>query len=189
MEEKNINQSVLENEEELVERARVNDEAFGVLYEFYFKKIYGYTAKRVGHCQTTEDLVSQTFMKAFTKLDTYKKGTGSFKAWLYRIATNTIIDHYRKKGRRIEVDIEEIHHLESGELAPELLTDRSIENVKIREVLSRLKEKEQEIIQLKFFGELSNDEIANVLQISGNNAGVKVHRALTRFKEEYSKYV
>ncbi len=172
------------NEDLLVEKARTDDEAFGVLYDFYFQKIYAYTSRRVGHRQTTEDLVSQIFIKAFTKLDTYKKSKGSFKSWLYRVATNTIIDHYRKSGRKKEVGIDSVFSLESSEKLPDHVAEETFESKKISKVISRLKIKEQEIIQLKFFAELSNIEIAETLRISHSYAGVRIYRALKSFKQE-----
>ncbi|MBT6253887.1 sigma-70 family RNA polymerase sigma factor [Candidatus Uhrbacteria bacterium] len=179
----------LPNEDMLVEQAKTQDEAFGALYDFYFPKIYKYILRRVGHRQTAEDLISSTFMKAFTKLDTYKKGTGSFQAWLYRIATNNVIDHYRRAGKRQEVDIEPMIHLETNEPGPERHASNAIDRENIEEVLGKLPDKDQEVLQLKFFAEFSNIEIAEALGISVSNSGVRIYRALKKFESIYKEYV
>ena len=181
----------LEHEQELVERAREDDAAFVTLYDFYFPKIYAYVYKRCGHQQTAEDVVSIAFTKVFTGLGTYDAKSGSFKAWVYRIATNVLIDHYRKQGRRPkEAEIPEGYDIEhkDAERADDRV-DRKIDRGRIEHVLKQLPEKDQEVLQLKFFAELSNIEIAQALGISANNAGVRVYRSLKAFKKQYQSYV
>ncbi|NQV12213.1 RNA polymerase sigma factor [Candidatus Uhrbacteria bacterium] len=179
----------LQDEDMLVEQAKTDDDAFCALYDFYFPKIYKYILRRVGHRQTAEDLLSSTFLKAFTKLDTYKNGSASFQAWLYRIATNTVIDHYRRQGKRQEMDIEPMVHLESSDPSPEQYASDSVDRENVEEVLGKLPEKDQEVLQLKFFAQFSNIEIAETLGISVSNAGVRVYRALKKFEEKYKEYV
>src|SRR3989344_1558695 len=82
-----------QEEQKSVEQAQTDDSAFSNLYEHYLPKIYGYIHKRIGNKQIAEDLTSQTFLKAFENFSGFSGG--SFKGWIYRIATNTVIDFYR----------------------------------------------------------------------------------------------
>ena len=71
-------------------------EDFGRLYDLYIKKIYNFIYYKTHHQETAEDLVSIVFTKALKKINTFDN-SGTFSAWLYRIARNTVIDHYRTK--------------------------------------------------------------------------------------------
>jgi len=180
--------SKLEDEEMLVEQARTDTEAFNKLYEFYFPKIYGFILKRVGHKQTAEDIMSTTFMNVFTKLDQYSPEKGSFNSWIFKIASNNLIDHYRKSGKRQETDIEEFFHLESEDQKPDEYTENQLDRVRIEKALRKLPEKYAKLIQLKYFGQLTNIEIAEILEITPNSAGVKIHRAVKKFDSIYREY-
>lgn len=99
--------SVIENEAMLVEQAKTDDRAFEKLYNYYFPQIYGFIIKRAGQKELAEDIVSTVFMKVFTHLNDYEPKTSSFKSWVYKIATNTLIDHYRKSSVKNEFTVEE----------------------------------------------------------------------------------
>src|SRR6056297_2278284 len=76
-------------------------DSFNWLYERYIKKIYNFIYYKTMHQETAEDLTSQTFIKALNKINSFDSEQGTFQAWLYKIARNTVIDHYRtqKIGR------------------------------------------------------------------------------------------
>ena len=177
----NINQ----RDAELAKRAKTDHLAFEQLYDLYFPKIYGYVFKRVGHRETTEDIVSISFTKAFTNLHTFNDAEGGFRAWLYKIATNTVIDHYRKNGSKSNVPIEAVEHV----LEDSNATDREIEvsliGKRLDQAIQKLSKTDQEIIHLKYFAEYTNQEIAEYLNISSNNSGVKIYRALAKLKSAY----
>lgn len=179
----------LDNELALIEQAKTDDKAFGILYDFYFPKIYFFVLKRVGQKETAEDIVSVTFIKVFTNIKKFKPvNEYSFSVWVYRIATNNLTDHYRKQGKHKTVDIENLgeilDHLQNPELDLEVGQDKDL----VRQALNDLSTRESEILQLKFYGELGNIEIAEVLKTSPNNAGVMLHRALKKFQIKYQKY-
>jgi RNA polymerase sigma-70 factor (ECF subfamily) len=178
----------LENEREIVERAKTDEQAFEILYNHYFSRIYAFVFKRTGHHEITEDIVSLTFMKVFTNIKKYQHQGYSFGAWVYRIANNNLIDHYRKAGRKKEVDIEAIAEPKSQEGGPEFEAGRAQDRIFVHSILKKMSTKDQEVLHLKFFAELSNVEIAQTLNISANNAGVIIHRALKKFDQLYKKY-
>lgn len=173
----------------LAERARTDDAAFSLLYERYFPKIYAYIFRRLGNREQTEDVVSVTFEKVFLHLDKFKPGGGgTFQAWIYRIATNAVIDYLRKEKHTISMAPEDLPE----EIHPSTGLDATQEMIKLEDseavqrVIKKLPQRYQEVIQLKYFSELSNIEVAEVLQISSNNAGVLLSRALKQFSQMYT---
>ncbi len=182
-------EGMLDNEKEIVERAKQDDQAFETLYDFYFPKIYGYILKRVGDFSTTEDLASKTFLNVFINLKKYQYRGYSFGAWVYRIATNNLIDYYRKSGERKEINIEEVKNLkdETSDTLDEL-AQHAQERKLVQQAVRALPKKYQEVLDLKFFAERTNGEIAETLETNENNVRVLLFRALKLFKEEYKKY-
>jgi len=188
MEEKN-SQAKLDNENMLVEQAKTDDRAFATLYDFYFPKIYFFVLKRTGQKETTEDIVSAVFIKVFTGLKDFRPNhDNSFAAWIYRIASNKLTDHYRQAGRRPVVDLASIAEPRDENQDPQADAVRQYDRVIVEKALSRLPARDQELLQLKFFSELSNIEIAQTLKTNPNNVGVWLYRALKRFQEIYQKY-
>lgn len=174
-----------EDEKQLVEEAKTNDAAFSRLYDRYYTKIYAYIYRRVGDKDTTEDILSATFEKVFLHLEGFDGSVGTFQAWIYRIATNQVIDHVRKMKRVLVVapdDFPEPIPLDSeiDRLA------RGEEGRQVRRVLEKIPERYQRVLLLKFFSELTNQEIADTLGVSVGHAGVLLYRALKRFKNTYS---
>lgn len=176
-------------EQFLVERAKTDDASFEQLYNQYFPKIYGYVLKRTGQRETAEDIVSVVFIKVFTNLKSYRYRDCSFGAWVYKIATNSLVDHYRKVGRKPEVLPEEMPEIRDAKQDLGVALEAKQERAVVREVLKKLPARYEEILNLKFFAELSNQEIADSLGLETNNVGVLIHRALAKFEETYQAYV
>ncbi len=179
--------SVTQEEYTLAHRAKTEDAAFTLLYERYFPKIYAYVFRRIGQVQTTEDIVSATFEKVFLHLDQFKPGSGTFQAWVYRIATNQVIDHIRKHKRVILVapeDFPEPLHSAQDDVE-EIIKKQDAEA--IRTGIQQLPERYQKVITLKYFSQLSTLELAEILNISPNNVGVLVCRALKKLQHVLPK--
>lgn len=184
------NRQQLADELKIIEQAKTDDQAFRVLYDFYFSRIYYFILKRVGHKESAEDIVAATFMKAFTNLKKFKpRHDHSFSAWLYRIAANNLTDYFSKQSKQPSVNLDEI--IEPADEKPDGETAAIIndESELVRSVLGKMADKDREILELKFFNELGNKEIAEILNISANNAGVLLYRALKKFDLNYKKHV
>jgi len=171
-------------ESELVEQAKTDEQAFAKLYDQYFGKIYAFVVKRVSHQETAEDIVSETFMKVFLNLSKYESRGYTFGAWLYKIAGNLVIDHYRKHGREKTAELEpEIYE----NLAGETNLEKDVNNQQLRQllnsVLNKLPEQEREVIELKFFAQMSNQEISVATSLSANHVGVIVYRGLKKLSK------
>jgi len=178
----------LENEAQIVEHARTDNNAFKILYNFYFPKIYRYILKRVGDKEIAEDIVSTTFLKVFTCLEKYSYQGHSFGAWVYRIATNNLIDYYRKKPKQA-INIENIEDLKDDRNPePGNTFDKEKEKEKTRKMLEFLPSRYQEVIYLKFFANMTSNEISKIMNITENNMRVLVFRALKKIREQYKKH-
>ena len=173
----------LEEEQKLVEVARKDPEAFGKLYDLYFDAIYRYVFRRISDRETTEDIVSQTFFDALNKISKFKFRGFPFSAWLYKIAHNNVLQHYRKTKGRETVNLDSITELKDSKINIKKDFAQGEKREVMQVALRKLKEKEQEIILLKYFEEFSNQEIANILNLSANNVAVRVHRALTSLEK------
>jgi RNA polymerase sigma-70 factor (ECF subfamily) len=177
----------LANEDELVSKAKTDDAAFEQLYYHYFPKIYSYVMKRVGGRESAEDIVSEVFLKAFANLNKYQSRGFTFGAWLYRIATNCLTDHYRKRSRRPEDLDEEAMEKEPGQEAAHKEAERSSDRQAIEMVLARLPERYSQAVYLRYFAEMEIYEIAEVMKVSKAHASVLIHRALESFKREAAR--
>lgn len=177
----------LAEEQVLVERAKSDEQAFVELYNFYFPKIFGFVYKRVGHKETAEDLVSKTFLKAFSSLPKYRDQNCPFGAWLYKIAGNNIVDHLRSASHRRDVELEQFDEVKQPQSSADQLPDFEYDKKLIGEIILSLPEKYRQAVHLKFFADLSNQEIAKILGVSPGNAGVIIYRALKLANKVYIK--
>ncbi|MFH1426173.1 MAG: RNA polymerase sigma factor [Candidatus Kerfeldbacteria bacterium] len=179
-----------EDHNALAERACSDEMAFAQLYNAYIDQIYGFVMKRIGHPETSEDLVSEIFRKVFTNLEAFDSSKASFRTWLYRIANNTIIDHYRvtrNPNKPAVVDIDSIQDLASQTRTPEEIVLNSDEREFMQACINELPEKQQKVVQLKYIEGFSHEEIAEVMGMTPNNIGVISHRALKKMKVSIEK--
>lgn len=173
------------SDEELARRMNGgDDQAFEQLYERYFDKVYAFVLRRVGDRPVAEDVTSDVFMKAFAHRRAFVWKT-SFSAWIYRIATNRITDHYRSKKPTEELDEEHHDRPDGQESAPQEM-DRQLLGKKLEQVLETLNERERIAVTMKYYGEYDNQEIAEALGCTANNAGVILHRALKKCQTHYA---
>jgi RNA polymerase sigma-70 factor (ECF subfamily) len=151
----------MENEFALIEKARQGDrEAFGELYDFYVRRIYDFVYYRVGSKEMTEDLTSDIFFKAMAKINSFnpEQKNSSFGAWLYRIARNCVIDHYRSHRSTVSFEDDE-NDLSDNGLLVEDLKQRDDRRV-ILKYLDILKPEQKELLLLRIWDERSYKEIA-----------------------------
>ena len=151
------------DELELISRSKQGDaEAFARLYACYVERITRYVYFRVTDHQLAEDITSRIFLKMLEKLDTYQVGQSPVIAWLYRMAHNAVIDHYRLK--RTFISLEDVHPAEAKqEDGIEEKLDLQVKSQQLRAALQVLTEDQQRVLTLKFIHGLSTQEIARRL--------------------------
>ncbi len=171
---------VPDDTEGLVSRARSGTEtAYAELYDRFFQKIYRFIFYRVGHKQTAEDLAEDVFVKAFGNLHTLENNA-TFEGWLYQIARNKVIDYYRSK--KVLVPIEEVENTLEYETNVIDIVNLDFQQKTLIKLLKELTSEQQLVIKLKFFDDLTNPEIAQLLQKEEGAIRVIQHRAITKLK-------
>ena len=154
--------SPLSEETCLVDQARAGDpEAFAKLYDAYVERVTRYIYFRVSENRDTEDLVSQVFLKAWESLDRYKSGSSPFIAWLYTIARNLVIDHYRTK--KDILPLEEAIATPSDMEMPDEEAQMHFDLEAMRDSLQALSKDQQQVLILKYIAGLPNEEIAKIM--------------------------
>lgn len=171
----------LEQEHRLVEEAKQSPERFALLYDRYVEQIYRYVRRRVNEDATAEDLVSQTFFDALNHLQSYQFRGFPFSSWLYKIAHNNVLKWYRENSKYNKVDLEDVKEILGEDILEENL-DVNLEKDELKKALERMDYEERELIRLKYFEEVSNIEMGEIMGITPNNIGVKLFRALRKLK-------
>jgi RNA polymerase sigma-70 factor (ECF subfamily) len=165
-----------------IEKAKNGNQlAFNFLLDTFWGEVYNYQLKRIQNDNDAEDITIQTFSKAFDKIDTFDKKY-KFKTWLITISKNIHIDIIRKKNASISVKTtieqeEEVYAVVDENPTPEDKIIRDQNLAKLLRDIKQLKPKYQEIINLRYFQELSYKEIATQINEPMNNVKVKLLRA------------
>jgi RNA polymerase sigma-70 factor (ECF subfamily) len=173
----------LAQEAELVRRSQTDAQAFAALYEHYFPRVYRYVYFRVVDRATTDDLVSTIFLRVLERIGNYQEKRGEFSLWLFRIAHNAVVDHYRKNTRQTVVALEETNPelIDAAPLDQDVL--RRIEAGEILTQVARLADREREIIGLKFGAGFGNKEIAMLVKLTENHVAVILYRAMNKLRQ------
>ncbi len=167
----------------LIQRAADGDKrAFGILYERYLDEIYRFAFYKVSIKNIAEDITEETFLRIWERLPSIYRSDGkieNFRAYVYRMANNLIIDYYRRK-KPVEMDLT-ISASENP--SPETVLDFKNTSQHLAEAIQGLDPEFQQIILLRFVNQLSHKEIAKIMGISETNSRVMQFRALKRLKE------
>lgn len=151
-----------DKELDLIRRAKQGDkQAIGELYRLHVDVIFRYIWGRVRDESVTEDLTAQVFLKALEGLPTYEPSGKPFVAWLYSIAYARIVDHWRKHERRVEVPLEET--FPARDLRPEEFLEAEADWAVAIDLLAQLTDDQQDVIILRFIGEMSLAQVAETL--------------------------
>ncbi|WP_245569336.1 RNA polymerase sigma factor [Lewinella cohaerens] len=178
---KTVSASAMEAEWLEIQAAQANPARFRPLYERYFEPIYRFVYRRTSNADLSADLSSQVFLKALQRLGGYEYRGVPFSAWLFRIASNEIAQHFRDSRNKRTVSVED-HTL--GEVAEEMELDEDLWQVEdLIGALDQLKPSDVEIIELRFFEQRPFKEVAEILGITESNAKVKTYRILERLKK------
>ena len=141
-----------QNVEELVKKAQEGHaESFGKLYDIFLPQIYKFIFYKVLHKELAEDLCEDFFFKAWKNILTYKKTQHQFSSWLYRIASNTVIDYMRKENITVELLADEIPDEKIDTIK---CVDNFFNKQRIEKALTKLPETQKEVIILKYFDDL-----------------------------------
>lgn len=181
--------------ERLIERAKTGDsEAYGELADLYAPRLFGYLYRLLGQKEEAEDLVQEAFVRLVRTLERYEHD-GRFEAWLFRIATNLARDLIRRRTRSFkgtsydkgwdgaEGPATSWERLaDAGVAAPAAASELADEIDRMQAAMSRLPEAEREVILMRHYGDLSFQEIADVMGTPLGTALARAHRGLRKLR-------
>ncbi len=171
-----------DEEQSLIQKAKNGDSAaFGKLYDRYLPPIYRFVFIKVGRKQDAEDLSQQVFASAWQNIEGFEFKGFPFSSWIYRIASNAVIDYYRTYKSNVSIDAVSEEHF-SEDANDEARVDHAINMSAIRVALTRLEPDQQNVLLMKFVEDLSNKEIADALGKTEGAVRVIQHRALKQLK-------
>jgi len=176
-----------ENVRRLVERAQQGDrDALEELYLIHFDRIYGYLHMSVGNRHDAEDLTTQTFVKMLESIGRFKWRSAPFSAWLFRIAHNLAMDHFRAH-RRWQPEEEVPEPPGSEEPSAELEAMRSIGRQSMLRLIESLSPEQQQVLTLKFVFNFANGDVATILGKSEGAIKSLQHRALASLQKQVAQ--
>jgi RNA polymerase sigma-70 factor (ECF subfamily) len=157
---------------------------FEEIYKEFFKPIYSYILARVRNDAVAQDIAAVTWRKALVKLDAFDEARGSIRQWLFGIARNEVNMHYRLYYVRKVLSLTGFED-SSPAVEDNDITQKMIYEDEKRLLLSAmagLKEKERDILALKFYSGLNNRQIAGAVNISESNAGTIINRSINKLR-------
>jgi RNA polymerase sigma-70 factor, ECF subfamily len=161
--------------------ARLDDATFAALFRECAADVHAYAISLLGDRTAAEDVIALAFERLYRARARLNHSRGTPRAWLFAIARNAALDELRRRRRQPQSELpQELSGDQDSEAALEQIERRAT----VRDALSALALREREVVLLKFHGQLSNSELAKALGVSESNAGTRLHRALTRLREE-----
>ena len=180
-----VSQEAMQKEWEEIQAAQKNAALFRPLYTRYYEGIFRFIYRRTADESLSADICSQVFLKAMQKLNSYTFKGVPFSAWLYRIASNEVTQHFRNTQKNRTVSINDSH---IEQMTDEMYTeDQAVLQQAMIEALDELKETDLALIELRFFEKRPFKEIADILAITESNAKVKTYRILEKLKKIIAK--
>ena len=173
---------MLDGEEKLIRDAvKGNSSAFGALYDHYQPAIYRFVAVKVGRREEAEDITHQAFLSAWLSIKKYQHRGHPFSSWLYQIARNQVVDHYRAKRNETAIESVDPEYFAIA-ASIELSLPAKLEMENVRRAMKNLKSEYQDVILLRFIEDISLKETANILQKTEGAVKLMQHRAIKELK-------
>ncbi|MBE0408366.1 MAG: sigma-70 family RNA polymerase sigma factor [Anaerolineales bacterium] len=169
---------------ELLKKAQSGEaDAFGELYERYSQAIFRFLFSHVDNRLDAEDLTEEVFLKVWRSLSSYRDQGVPFLAFLFKIARNTMIDHYRRAGKKEQsLSIEETSLQHKG-TDPGEEAISNLEHAEIRQVLNQLRDDYRMVLILRFISDLTPEETAHTMGRTAGAVRVLQHRAINAARD------
>jgi RNA polymerase sigma-70 factor (ECF subfamily) len=168
---------------DLIEQAQAGQvDSFGELYQRHVKAIFLFINSRVGSKRDAEDLTETVFLQAFEALDRYEERGAPFSAYLYRIARNLVIDHYRGQEPLEPLEDLDWRHGEDPVAERQVIDQQQVERIKV--ALAKLPEHYQEVIRLRLLVGMPTKTVAEWMDREPSTVRVIQHRALKALRDQ-----
>lgn len=160
-----------------------NQEAFEKIYSLFYLPVYRFIFLQVKHRQDAEDLAQTTFFKALQSLGGFEERGAKFSTWVYTIARNSVIDHWKKKKDIITSEVDFIENVASGENPEDRIYKGENANM-IKSLIEELSQEQKEIMILYFVEELSYKEISTIIGKKEDAIRALKYRALKSLRDK-----
>lgn len=153
----------------------------------YYKEIYIYVFKQTSDKETSMDITQEIFISMLKSLDSFDENKSSFRTWLYRIATNKVVDYFRSKNYKYTNLIETIEDKQIEDITDFTVNLEHKEDVeKIQVIVNKLSSEHQEIFRLKIFLQATFLEISKILELSESTVKTKYYSIIKKIKKEFN---
>ena len=178
----------MKNELSLLERAKLYDDAaLAELYDRYAPRIYAYIYRRTSDAHLAEDLTGDAFVRVLQAIQSERFWHTSFQAWLYRIAHNLVVDHYRRQSRATELTLDELQIAAKDD--PPSAVAKRLSYQRLRAAIGRLTPNQQQILALRFGEGMTARETAEVVDKSVGAVEALQHRAVAALRRILAREV
>lgn len=176
-----ISENAFRQERQWIEAAKQNPAEFEVIYNRYYEMIFRFIYQRLDSKDIAFDITQQVFILAMVNIKKYEDRGVPFSSWLYRIAKNELNQLFRKNQsfRTVNIDDTNIRYL-ADEMKTEGLEKYS---ERLTQILTELDEDDLQLIEMRYFEKRPFKEIAEILEITENNAKVRIYRVLDKMRE------
>jgi RNA polymerase sigma-70 factor (ECF subfamily) len=163
-------------------RTRAQSADWEAVYAQWLPRVYNFFRYRVGDDALAEDLTATTFMRAWRHRERYSGDLGAFSTWLFNIAHNLAVDHFRRK--RDDLALDQVS-LTAADPPLEEAIQRGDDFARLIVLLGALTPRERELISLKYGAELTNRAIAGLTGMSESNVGTTLHRIILKLRHQW----
>ncbi len=179
-----LKDTYIEVNQQLIEGCRKNKRSAQIrIYELYYKAMYNTSLRILNNREEAEDIMQEAFLDVFKKIDLFK-GTGSFGSWLKRIVVNKSIDHLRAKKDilSLQEEIVSAEEVEDTTIEDEAYVSNTFTRLEeIRDAIDNLADHHKIVISLHLLEGYDHQEIAQILNITHNNARARYFRAKKKY--------
>lgn len=170
---------VADDEGQLLERAKQLDAAaLEAIYDLYAPKIHRYLCRRLGDADLAEDMTAQVFLRMLEAIQKNQAWKTSFSGWLYRIAHNLVVDHFRRRSRTRSVSLDDAPPLLAADGNPVEITDRKLAHEQLLLAVQQLTHDQAQVVAMRFLEGHSVFEVASVLGKSEGAVKALQYRAV-----------
>lgn len=179
----------MHNEQELISRLQSpqhKDQAFRELLKLYQERLYWHIRKMVYHHDDADDVLQNTFVKIFRHIDSFK-GDSKIYSWMYRIATNEAISFLNQKAKMQNITLEEVKEQALNNLTEDIYFEGDQLQLELQKAIATLPHKQQLVFNMKYFDDLTYEELSEILGTSVGALKTSYHLAVKKITAYLSK--
>ncbi|WP_010252957.1 RNA polymerase sigma factor [Myroides injenensis] len=165
-----------------LQNTSTKNEAFRELVTTYQERLYHQIRSIVYNHDDTDDILQETFIKIYQKIDTFK-GDSKLFSWMYRIATNQALDFLKAKSKQLKISIEETNSLIINKLEADELFDGDQAEILLQRAVASLPEKQQLVFKMKYYQELDYNTLSQILDTSVGALKASYHHAVKKIEQ------